>query len=74
TTPAKPRVRVVVERRLPSGRFRRVQLHPLATADGAFATTLRLSAAGLYRVVVRTPTDAVNAAGSSRRLGVRVRR
>ncbi len=72
TTPAKVRVRVSVERKLPSGRFRRVQLRALATSDGAFAAPLTLAAPGVYRVIVRTPTDALNAAGASRAVPVRV--
>lgn len=82
TSPAKRRVAVAVERQLldhrgtDAGRprFRRVSVRALATVDGSYATSLRLPAAGVYRVSVRTATDATNAAGSSRPVRVRVLR
>lgn len=82
TTPTKARVRVLVERELEgertdgSGRprFRRQAIRTIATVDGRYATALRLPAAGRYRVTVRTATDRVNAAGSSRALKLRVLR
>ena len=72
TSPPKARVRVVVERRLKSGRFRRMRVRRVAAADGRFALTLHLPATGVYRLTARTPTDAINAAGGSRPLRVRV--
>lgn len=73
TTPAKARVRVIVDRRLERRRFRRVQTHVVAAAaSGGFAHTLRLAAAGVYRVRVTTVPDVTNAAGISRSLVVRV--
>lgn len=72
TSPAKARVRVLVERRLARNRFRRVGVQVVSTATGAFAATLRLPAAGLYRLRATTAADAANAAGRSRAVVVRV--
>jgi hypothetical protein len=76
TTPAKPRVRVLIERRLDDGprgsRFRRQSLRTVATAGGRYALTLRLPAAGVYRVTARTLADRANAAGDSRPLTLRL--
>jgi hypothetical protein len=75
TSPAKARVRVLVERRPDEGspRFQRVKLHALSTVEGRFALTLRLPTTGTYRIAAATPTDRVNASGRSRPLRVRVR-
>jgi len=73
TLPPKARVRVTLLRRVARHRFRRVRTRALATAAGRFATTLRPSARGVYRVVVATPADRLNAAGRSRPLPLRVR-
>jgi N-acetylmuramoyl-L-alanine amidase len=75
TTPAKARVRLVVERVLRSGRVRRLQSRVLAAdAAGRYALALRLPTVGVYRLTVLTAADALNAAGSSRPLSVRVLR
>lgn len=66
TTPAKPRVTVLVERQARSGgTWRRVRRLSLETVGGAYSTQLPLTAAGLFRVTVTTAADDVNAAGSS---------
>jgi hypothetical protein len=73
TAPAKGRVRVILERRIERGRFRRIRGEAVTTTDGAFAHILRLPSAGDYRIRVTTPADRTNAAGRSRAIGVRVR-
>jgi hypothetical protein len=72
TSPPKARVRVVVERRVGERRFRRVRAQLVTTVTGGFARTLRLPAAGVYRIRATTAADAANAAGISRSLAVRV--
>jgi hypothetical protein len=72
TSPAKQRVRVLVERRLAGGRFRRVRTHVLATVTGLFGDTLRLTAPGVYRLRATTAADPANAEGGSRAVAVRV--
>jgi N-acetylmuramoyl-L-alanine amidase len=73
TSPAKARVRVLIDRRLERRRFRRVRTYTVATVNGGFARTLRLPAAGVYRIRVTTAADGANAAGASRPLALRVR-
>lgn len=66
TTPAKPRVTILVERQARSGGpWRRVRQLSLDTADGAYETQLALAATGLHRFTVTTAADDANAAGSS---------
>lgn len=74
TTPAKSRVRMLVERRDRAGRYRRTRTLRAATRAGGFALSVRLARPGLYRVRATVPADAANAAGSSRALAVRVLR
>ena len=73
TSPVKPRVRVLVERRLASGRFRRVRTSTVATDAGGFALTLQLPAPGTYRLSATTAADDTNAAGGSRAVVARMR-
>jgi hypothetical protein len=72
TAPAKGRVRVLIERRLASGRFQRVRVLGAPAPNGAFDVAVPLAATGVYRLTVTTRADAANAAGSSRPLLVRV--
>ncbi|MGN6189312.1 MAG: N-acetylmuramoyl-L-alanine amidase [Conexibacter sp.] len=72
TSPAKARVRVLVERRRAGNRFERVLAWTITTDDGGFARTLRLSAPGAYRLRAATAADQTNAAGASRPVAVRV--
>ncbi len=66
TTPAKPRVTLLVERQARSGEaWRRVRRLTLETIDGAWQTALSLSAVGRYRFIVTTAADDLNAAGAS---------
>ncbi len=66
TTPAKPRVTLLVERQArDGGAWRRVRRLTLDTVDGAWETSLPLSASGRYRFLATTPEDAVNAAGAA---------
>ena len=73
TTPPKPRVRVLVERRSNTGAYRRVLVRTAAPSTaGRFALALRLHRPGAYRLLAVTRADATNAAGSSRAVAVRV--
>jgi hypothetical protein len=72
TSPAKARVRVLVERRLAPDRFRRMRAYVVTTVTGGFARTLRVSAPGVYRLRATTVADRTNAAGGSRAITVRV--
>jgi len=72
TSPAKARVRVLVERRLASDRFQRVRAYVVTTVTGGFARTLRVSAPGVYRLRATTVADRTNAAGHSRAIVFRV--
>lgn len=72
TSPAKARVRVLIDRRRDRRRFRRVGTQVVTTVTGDFATTLRLRVPGEYRVRATTAPDRANAAGRSRALTVRV--
>ena len=67
TSPAKGRVRVVVERRArPGGPWRTVRRATVATdGDGGYALAVRLDAPGVHRFAVATAADAVNAAGAA---------
>lgn len=65
TTPAKPRVTVVVERQTPGGAWRRVRRLSVATDAGRYATTVPLASSGLHRFLVTTAGDDVNAAGAA---------
>ncbi|MCW2954190.1 MAG: N-acetylmuramoyl-L-alanine amidase family 2, partial [Conexibacter sp.] len=68
TAPAKGRVRLLVERKLP-GRYVRVRAVAAPTGaggrPGAYRVALALPRVGLYRFSVTTAADADNAAGSS---------
>jgi hypothetical protein len=72
TSPPKPRVLVLVERRRAGSSFRRVRTDVVTTVTGAFARTLRLPAPGVYRLSATTAADRTNAAGRSRTIVVRV--
>lgn len=72
TSPPKERVRLLVERRLASNRFRRVRAWTVTTVTGSFARAPRLSAPGVYRLRATTVADGRNAAGRSRTVAVRV--
>jgi hypothetical protein len=74
TSPPKGRVRVLVERRSPrGGGYRHVRAAGVATsADGRFELSVRLRHPGLDRVFATTRADALNAAGTSRAVVVRV--
>lgn len=74
TTPPKPAVRVVVERRLRSGGWRRVTTRHATMTGGRFEATLRLRRPGTYRLTAATRADAGNAAGFSPARVVRVLR
>jgi hypothetical protein len=66
TTPAKPRVTVLVERQTRrGGAWRRVRRLTLATAGGRYETELALSSTGVYRFLASTAADDLNAAGTS---------
>lgn len=75
TSPPKPRVRVLVERRVAPHTWRRVRTLAVATdpTTGRFALATRLVLPGEYRAVATTRADALNAAGTSRPLALRVR-
>ena len=73
TSPPKGRVRVRIERRTRTGDYRRVRTLAVATAaDGHFALSTGLRRRGLYRAYATTRADALNAAGASRVVVVRV--
>jgi len=72
TSPAKARVRVLIDRRMERQRFRRVRTLTLVTVNGGFSRMLRLPAPGMYRLRATTAADDTNAAGRSRPLAVRV--
>ena len=75
TTPAKGAVTVRVERqRTPGAAWQRVRTTTVDTVDGAYATTVRLPAAGLHRVLVTTAADGDNAAGAAPVRTARVKR
>jgi hypothetical protein len=75
TAPAKSRVTIVVERRASSGgRWSRVRRLTLDTVAGRYETALPLAAAGIYRFVVTTAADGLNAAGAAAVRTARVRR
>jgi N-acetylmuramoyl-L-alanine amidase len=66
TTPAKAQVSLVVERQAKAGgSWRRLRATTLETDAGAYATTLQLRSAGLYRFAVATRADDDNAAGAA---------
>jgi len=66
TTPAKARVTLLVERQArDGGDWRRVRRLTLETVDGAWETSLPLSASGRYRFLATTAADRVNAAGAA---------
>lgn len=73
TSPAKPRVTIVVERRTADGAWRRVRRRVVRTVDGAYAATVRLPTAGVHRFLVGTAADAANAAGAAPVRTARVR-
>jgi hypothetical protein len=73
TSPPKGRVRVLIELRSRDGDYRRVRAAGVtATGDGRFALSVNLRRPGLYRVSATTRPDMLNAAGTSRAVGVRV--
>jgi len=72
TTPPKGRVLVLIAPRTSTG-FGRATAIATATAAGRFALATPLPRRGLYRVVATTSADALNAAGSSPAVLVRVR-
>jgi hypothetical protein len=74
TTPAKAHVIVLVARRRASGAYGRPRRIAATTNLGGFAAAVRLARPGLYRVLAVTPADALNAAGSSPPVLVRVLR
>jgi hypothetical protein len=75
TSPRKARVQVLVERRMRDGSYRRVRaLGAAATPDGRFELSAGLRRPGIYRVSATTRADAINAAGASRVVVVRVLR
>jgi N-acetylmuramoyl-L-alanine amidase len=75
TSPPKGRARLRIERRTRSGAYRSVRGVGLTTtSDGRFELSTRLGRPGLYRVFATTRADAVNAAGFSRAIAVRVLR
>jgi len=73
TSPPKGRVRVLVQRRTSARAWRRVRTFAVATdATGRFAASVRLASAGVYRAIAGTRADALNAAGASRAVVLRV--
>jgi hypothetical protein len=74
TTPPKGRVSVRVARRMPDGSYGGAFVRSAATVAGRFDVPVRLARPGIYHVVVATRGDAVNAAGSSSGVVVRVLR
>lgn len=72
TVPPKPAVRLVLERRLASGAYRRVTVRRARTTDGRFAVEIRLRRPGLHRLTALAPADRANATGSSPARTVRV--
>jgi hypothetical protein len=73
TTPPKGRVLVLIARRGRTGGFGRPTAIAATTVAGRFALATPLPRRGLYRVVATTSADALNAAGSSPAVLVRVR-
>jgi hypothetical protein len=75
TTSPKARVRVRIERRVGTHAVRPARtLEATTEASGRFGLSLRLPLPGVYRVTVATRADALNAAGASRAVVVRVLR
>ncbi len=75
TSPPKARVRVLAERRTSPHAWRPVAVLGVGSdATGRFAASVRMGGAGVYRVIASTRADALNAAGFSRTLRVRVSR
>jgi len=73
TSPPKARVRVLVEWRVSPHAWRRVRTLAVTTdASGGIALSTRLARPGIYRLTASTPADALNAAGVSHPLAVRV--
>jgi len=74
TTPAKARVVVLVASRTAGGAYGRPRRFAATTRGDGFSATARLVQPGLYRILALTPADALNAAGSSPAVPVRVLR
>jgi hypothetical protein len=69
--PSKPRVTVAAYRVLANGGLKRVATRTAGARAGAFRASIRLPAAGTYRLVASVPADAVTAAGLSAPVDVR---
>jgi hypothetical protein len=63
--PSKSRVAIAAYRVLPDGTLKRVATRSAGASAGTFRASIRLPAAGTYRLVASVPADAVTAAGLS---------